>query len=96
MRCRTSVIHENYAVKRKAKRIQYYSYLDYLKTYYFSNHQWTNVGNNIANLCSQGIRNFTNNGSEAINRVFKAEFKTAPNTINNVLLRTKKFKKIIF
>ena len=28
-----------------------------------------------------------------MHRVFKAEFKTAPNTINNVLLRVKKFKK---
>ena len=80
-------------IESEAKRVEYYSYLDYLKTYYFSNHQWTHVGNNFANLSTQGVRNFTNNGSEAINRVFKAEFKTAPNTINNVLLRVKKFKK---
>ena len=59
----------------------------------FSDHAWTNVGNNFAIFASNGIRNFTNNTSEGINRAFKEEFKSAPNTLENVLLRVKEFKK---
>ena len=53
----------------------------------------SNVGNNFAVFASNGLRNFTNNTSEGINRAFKAEFKSAPNTLENVLLRVKEFKK---
>ena len=80
-------------IENEAKRLTYYNYIDYLRTYYFSNHTWTNVGNNFAHFASNGIRNFTNNTSEGINRAFKAEFKSAPNTLENVLLRVKSFKK---
>ena len=59
----------------------------------FSNHTWTNVGNNFAVFASNGLRNFTNNTSEGINRAFKQEFKSVPNTLENVLLRVKEFKK---
>ena len=51
------------------------------------------MGNNFAHFASNGIRNFTNNTSEGINRALKQEFKSAPNTLGNVLLRIKEFKK---
>ena len=35
----------------------------------------------------------SNNTSEGINRAFKEEFKSAPNTLENVLIRVKEFKK---
>ena len=80
-------------IESEEKKVEYFHYIDYLKTYYFSNHYWTNVGNNFANYATYGVRNFTNNGSEAINRVFKDAFKPAPNCIENVFARVKKFKK---
>ena len=80
-------------IESEAKRLSYYNYIDNLRTYYFSNHSWTNVGNNFAVFASNGLRNFTNNTSEGINRAFKEEFKSAPNTLENVLLRVKEFKK---
>ena len=51
------------------------------------------MGNNFAHFASNGIRNFTNNTSEGINRALKQEFKSAPNTLENVLLRIKELKK---
>ena len=83
-------------IESEQKRLKYYRYIDYLRSYYFSDHAWTNVGNNFAIFASNGIRNFTNNTSEGINRAFKEEFKSAPNTLENVLLRVKELKKIIF
>ena len=80
-------------IESEQKRLIYYNYIDYLRRYYFSNHCWTNVGNNFAHFASNGIRNFTNNTSEGINRALKQEFKSAPNTLENVLLRIKEFKK---
>ena len=80
----------------QSKRIEYFNYLDYLRTYYFSDHNWTNVGNLFAELSSYGMRNFTNNASEAINKQFGKPFKDPPNTIENVLIRTKEFKKDYF
>ena len=80
-------------IECETKRLTYYNYIDYLREYYFSNHCWTNIGNNFATFASNGIRNFTNNTSEGINRAFKEEFKSAPNNLENVLLRVKEFKK---
>ena len=80
-------------IECETKRLTYYNYVDYLREYYFSNHCWTNIGNNFATFASNGIRNFTNNTSEGINRAFKEEFKSAPNNLENVLLRVKEFKK---
>ena len=80
-------------IECETKRLTYYNYIDYLREYYFSNHCWTNIGNNFATFASNGIRNFTNNTSEGINRAFKEEFKSAPNNLENVLIRVKEFKK---
>ena len=75
------------------KRDKYFAYLDYLQTYYFSDHKWTNVGNLFVLLSENGIKNFTNNQSEAINKQFGMKFATAPSLFENVLIRTKEFKK---
>ena len=75
------------------KRDKYFAYLDYLQTYYFSDHKWTNVGNLFVLLSENGIKNFTNNQSEAINKQFGMKFATAPSLFENVLVRTKEFKK---
>ena len=80
-------------IECEQKRLKYYRYIEYLRSYYFSDHSWTNVGNNFAIFASNGIRNFTNNTSEGINRAFKEEFKSAPNNLENVLIRVKEFKK---
>ena len=76
-----------------AKRDKYLAYLEYLQTYYFSNHKWTNVGNSFPFLSESGIRNFTNNQAESINRQFGLKFQSSPSTFENVLVRTKEFKK---
>ena len=47
---------------------------DYLKTYYFSDHQWSMVGNRFADGVCLGFTDFTNNQSERINRDFKSWF----------------------
>ena len=47
----------------------------------------------FAELSSRGVKDFTNNQSEAINRQFGKPFKPAPKSLINVLHRTKQFKK---
>ena len=37
-------------IESEAKRLIYYNYIDYLRRYYFSNHCWTNMGNNFAHF----------------------------------------------
>ena len=50
-------------------------------------------GNLFTFLSESGIKNFTNNQSEAINKQFGMKFLTSPNLFENVLIRTKEFKK---
>ena len=69
------------------------AYIDYLRTFYFSNHKWTNVGNQFVLMNEHGVKNFTNNQAEAINKQFGMKFSTAPSLFENVLIRTKEFKK---
>ena len=75
------------------KKEKFLAYVDYLRTFYFSDHNWTNVGNQFVLMNENGIKNFTNNQAEAINKQFGMKFPTAPSLFENVLIRTKEFKK---
>ena len=44
-------------------------------------------------LNENGVKNFTNNQAEAINKQFGQKFATVPSLFENVLVRTKEFKK---